>query len=823
MSEKKVSILISGMSCASCSLRIEKGVERLPGVGRVTVNLAAEKASVEYDPGRVDGEVLTRTIVKLGYGASLEESPQPQNRVEFRLTDMHCAACAGRIEKGLAAVKGVKTVAVNLANERAAVEYDPGQVGISDLLAAVRRAGYGAETIEEESEDRERELRDREIGRLRRTVIVSSALSLPLVLAMVAMMLDIRALMFLHEPWVQLALATPVQFVIGWRFYRNAWHSLMAGSPGMDLLVAMGTSAAYFYSIYNGFFRDTGHEHGVAMPDLYFEASAIIITLVLLGKLLEAVAKGQTSEAIQRLMGLRPRTARVLRDGQEMDIPIQEVRAGDRVVVRPGEKLPVDGEILEGASAVDESMITGESLPVEKGPGDAVIGATINRYGTFTYLATRVGRDTMLAQIIRVVEQAQASRAPIQKLVDRVAGLFVPAVLVVAVIAFLVWWLALGDLRMGLISAVSVLVIACPCAMGLATPTAIMVGTGKGAENGILIRSGESLEKAWKLDTVVLDKTGTITRGEPAVTDVLPLDGGDGRELLLLAAEAEKKSEHPLGQAVVAAAGEDAGTLLADPQAFEALPGRGVRAARDGRQTWVGTRALMAQLGLDTAPVEVRMATLEAEGKTAMLVATAGGDAGDGSPRLRGILAVADTVKEGSAEAIARMRRMGLEVVMITGDNERTARAIASQVGIERVLAEVLPERKAAEVQRLKAEGRQVAMVGDGINDAPALATADIGMAIGTGTDVAIESSDITLMQGNLQAIPAALELSRRTMRKIRQNLFWAFIYNVIGIPFAAAGLLSPILAGAAMSFSSVSVVTNSLSLKRFRVGTGPS
>jgi P-type Cu+ transporter len=817
MSEKKVSVLISGMSCASCALRIEKGVERLPGVYRVAVNLAAEKASVEYDPGQVDGEALTRAIEKLGYGASLEEQ---QNRVELRLTGMNCAACAAHIEKGLAAVKGVQTASVNLASEKAAVQYDPSQAGVSDLLTAVRRAGYGAETLEEESVDRERELRQREIGRLRRTVILSSALSLPLVLAMVAMILDIRTLTFLHDPWLQLALATPVQFVIGWRFYRNAWHSLKAGSPGMDLLVAIGTSAAYFYSIYNGFFLRTGHGHGAAMPELYFEASAIIITLVLLGKLLEAVAKGRTSEAIKRLMGLRPRTARVLRDGREMDILIQEVRAGDRVVVRPGEKLPVDGQILEGASAVDESMITGESMPVEKGPGDAVIGATINRYGTFTYLATRVGRDTVLAQIIRVVEQAQASRAPIQKLADRVAGMFVPAVLVVAVIAFLVWWLALGDPRMGLISAVSVLVIACPCAMGLATPTAIMVGTGKGAEYGILIRSGESLEKAWKLDTVVLDKTGTITRGEPAVIDVLPLDGGDGRELLLLAAEAEKKSEHPLGQAVVAAAaaGEDGGVVLSDPQSFEALPGRGVRAARDGRETWVGTRALMTQLGLDTAPVEQRMAGLEAEGKTAMLVATAGGDTGDGGPRLRGILTVADTVKEGSAEAIRRLRRMGLEVIMITGDNQRTARAIARQVGIERVLAEVLPERKAAEVERLKAEGRHVAMVGDGINDAPALATADIGMAIGTGADVAIESSDITLMQGNLQAIPAALELSRRTMRKIRQNLFWAFIYNVIGIPFAAAGLLSPIIAGAAMSFSSVSVVANSLSLKRFRM-----
>jgi Cu+-exporting ATPase len=807
--EKKASILITGMSCASCAARIERGLSALEGVKRATVNLATEKAAVEYDPEAVAEERLTAAIEKLGYGASLE-APEESSRVDLRLMGMSCASCAARIEKGLSGLEGVKLATVNLATEKAAVEFDPARVRVSDLIRTVEQAGYRAERIEEDNLDRERALRQREIHRLRRLVAASALLSLPLLAAMFGSLLDVSALRFLHDPWLQLALATPVQFLIGWRFYRGAYHSLRSGSPGMDLLVALGTSAAYFYSVYNGFFRARPGGMAGHAPALYFEAAAIIITLVLLGKLLEALAKGRTSEAIRRLLGLRPRTARVLRDdGGEVDIPIEEVRVGDRIVVRPGEKVPVDGEVLEGHSAVDESMITGESLPVEKGPGEPVIGATINRHGTFTFRATRVGKDTVLARIVQIVEEAQASKAPIQKLADRVAGLFTPVVLGIAALTFMVWWLALGNPAAGLIAAVSVLVIACPCAMGLATPTAIMVGTGKGAENGILIRSGESLEQAHRLQVIVLDKTGTITRGQPAVTDVVPLDGTEEAELLSRAAQAEKKSEHPLGVAIVAAARERLGEI-ADPDGFEAIPGQGVRASRNGAVTWVGTRALLAGLGLDAGPAEPVMRRLEEEGKTAMLVS-------DGR-RIEGVIAVADTIKEGSRRAIERLKRMGLAVYMITGDNARTARAIAGQVGIERVLAEVLPERKAEEVRRLKEEGFTVAMVGDGINDAPALATADVGLAIGTGTDVAIESSDVTLIQGDLAAIPAAIELSRRTMRKIRQNLFWAFFYNAVGIPFAAVGLLSPVIAAAAMAASSVSVVSNSLSLKRIRV-----
>jgi Cu+-exporting ATPase len=637
---------------------------------------------------------------------------------------------------------------------------------------------------------------------------------------MFASMLKIHSLSFLHLPLVQLALATPVQFVIGYRFYKNAFHSLRAGSPGMDVLVALGTSASYFFSVYNGFFSRPGismtmgdmtpaMQASVGMPDLYFEASAIIITLVLLGKMLEAVAKGRTSEAIKRLIGLQPKTARVMRGGEEVDIPIAEVLVGDVVVVRPGEKIPVDGEVTEGNSAVDESMITGESIPVEKNPGGAVIGATINKFGAFRFRATKVGKDTVLSQIIRVVEEAQGSKAPIQKLADKVAGIFIPAVLGVAALTFLVWLVAFGNLPMGLISAVAVLVIACPCAMGLATPTAIMVGTGKGAENGILIRSGESLEIAHKLEAVVLDKTGTITRGEPSLTDFVSVNGLAREELLRLAGKAEKKSEHPLGVAVYEAARKELGELE-DPEGFEALPGKGVRAKVGERSVLVGTRAFLSDMGIPVDTVEGSIRKLEEEGKTVMLLAV--------GHEVEGLLAVADRIKESSRSAVERLKRMGLEVSMITGDNRRTAQAIAAQVGIERVMSEVLPEKKAEAVRELKAEGKVVAMVGDGINDAPALATADIGMAMGTGTDVAIESADITLMNGDLMSVPAAIQLSQKTMRKIRQNLFWAFFYNTVGIPFAALGMLSPIIAGAAMAFSSVSVVSNSLSLKRFKV-----
>jgi Cu+-exporting ATPase len=739
-------------------------------------------------------------------------------RVTFAVTGMTCATCALRIEKGLKNVAGVSQASVNLATERATVEYDPGVIEDGRFERLIRDLGYDA-VIEasqdtdsgalSDSTDKEKELRQREIRKLRLSFIVSAILSFPLLAAMFAGMFRIEALMFLHNPVVQLALATPVQFVIGYRFYKHAFKSIRSGSPSMDVLVALGTSAAYLYSIYNGFFRSLPAGQN---PALYFEASAIIITLVLLGKLLEAAAKGRTSEAIKRLIGLQPKTARVLKDGEEIDIPIAELEVGQAVLVRPGERIPVDGEILEGSSAVDESMITGESIPVEKTKGDTVIGAAINTYGAFTFKATKVGRDTILAQIIRVVEEAQGSKAPIQRLADRVAGIFVPAVLGVAAVTFLIWLLAAGDLTMGLISAVAVLVIACPCAMGLATPTAIMVGTGKGAENGVLIRSGESLELAHKLDAIVFDKTGTITLGEPSLTDIVSLNGWSRIDLLRLAGAAEKNSEHPLGIAIAEAARREL-DQIGEAHDFQAAPGKGVRAVIDDHTVLVGTRGFLSEAGLSLAAVEDRIATLEAEGKTVMLLSVDG--------EVQGLLAVADRVKDGSRTAVKTLKAMGLEVYMITGDNRKTAEAIGREVGVDQIMAEVLPERKAQAVEQIRKQGKIVAMVGDGINDAPALVTADIGMAMGTGTDIAMESADITLMNGDLMSVAAAIQLSQRTMRKIKQNLFWAFFYNTIGIPIAAFGMLNPIIAGAAMAFSSVSVVSNSLSLKRFRVKQG--
>ena len=723
----------------------------------------------------------------------------------LKISGMSCAACAARIEKKLGAMDGIRSAAVNLASEKAAVEYDSSKVKVSDIIKAVESLGYRAERAAELSVDREKEQREKETGHLRLELIVSAVLTAPLLLSMLLMVVgaDVTFLHFLHNEYFQLAVATPVQSIIGSRFYRNAYHALRAKSPNMDVLIAMGTTAAYFFSIYNAFFA--GHGHG--MKELYFESGAVIITLILLGKYLEAAAKGRTSEAIRKLMGLQAKTARVIRDGKATDIPVEEVVPGDVVIVRPGEKIPVDGRIIEGGSAVDESMITGESIPVDKKPGDEVVGATINKFGTFRFEATRVGKDTVLSQIIRMVEDAQGSKAPIQKIADRVSGIFVPVVLGIALVTFLAWWLAVGDLANGIISAVSVLVIACPCALGLATPTAIMVGTGRGAEHGILIKGGEYLEMAYKLDAIVLDKTGTITRGQPEVTDVVPLGGMARGEVLRLAAAAEKGSEHPLGAAIYGH-GKNELDAIPDATQFAAVPGKGVRAVVDGMEIYIGTRVLMQEAGIATGPAEEVIAGLEDEGKTAMLMAADG--------RLEAVIAVADTLKENSKEAIDALKEMGIGIYMITGDNKRTAAAIARQAGIENVLAEVLPGHKAEEVEKLKKQGKKVAMAGDGINDAPALATADIGIAMGTGTDVAIEAADITLLRGDLMLIPAAIRLSRRTMRKIKQNLFWAFIYNIIGIPFAAFGLLNPMIAGGAMAFSSVSVVSNSLSLKRF-------
>ncbi len=726
--------------------------------------------------------------------------------IDLMIAGMTCVSCSSRVERGLRDVKGVQAAAVNLANEKASVSFDPSRVDISDLIQQVRKVGYGAEKVEEDQVGREQEVRAGEIQKLRKSFLVSALLSFPLLMAMVAGLFRIEQLMFLHNPILQLFLATPVQFIIGWRFYRNSWHSLKAGSPGMDLLIAMGTSASYFFSIYSGFFQTlTPGEK----PGLYFEASALIITLVLLGKMLEAVARGKTSEALKKLIGLKPKTSRVIRDEKEIDIPLWEVVTGDLVVVRPGEKVPVDGEVIEGNSAVDESMITGESLPVDKASGDKVIGATINRYGTFTFKAEKVGKDTVLSQMIKVVEEAQGLKAPIRKLADKVAGIFVPTVLAIALVTFFVWYLILGDPGQGFISAVAVLVIACPCALGLAIPTAIMVGTGKGAENGILIRSGESLELAHKLSVVVLDKTGTITLGKPSVTDVVPLNGTDRKDLLLKAGIAEKKSEHPVASAIFQKALDVHGEIP-DPETFSAIPGRGVQVITGNRTIFVGSQGLLEERGISLQDYRTLIISLEGQGKTVVLLGE--------DQKCIGIIAVADTVKDTSRSAVAGLKKMGLEVYMITGDNQRTAEAIGKQVGIIRILAGVLPEKKAEALSNLQKQGEIVAMVGDGINDAPALATADIGMAMGTGTDIAMEAGDITLIRGNLESISDAIMLSRKTMSRIRQNLFWAFFYNLIGIPFAAAGLLSPIIAGAAMSFSSVSVVTNSLSLKRFKI-----
>lgn len=764
-----------------------------------------ERVDIEYDENLLQPQQFEDTIEKLGYRV-IKEKESVENKITLRVSGMTCAACSARVEKKLDSLEGVKAANVNLGTEKATVEYLPEQITVADLIKAVRSVGYEAEIVEDISRDQEMEEKEAEIQNLRILLVISIALSLPLLLSMLLSILgwDWAGTAWLHNQYFQLIIATPIQFLIGARFYQQSYYALRSGSANMDVLIAMGTSAAYFFSLYNVFFEEVGLG---MMKSLYFETSAIIITLVLLGKYFEAVAKGKTSEAIRKLAALQAKTARVVREGVEVDIPIEEVEIGDIVIVRPGEKVPVDGRIVEGHSSLDESMLTGESIPVDKQIGDMVFGATINKFGTFKLEATRIGRETALAQIIKMVEDAQGSKAPIQKIADQVAGVFVPTVLAIAVVTFVIWYLLGQEINQALLSAVAVLVIACPCALGLATPTAIMVGTGKGAENGILIKGGEHLEAAYKLNAVVVDKTGTITKGIPELTDVLSLGDLEPDDILQLASIAEKRSEHPLGVAIAARAIEVFGQL-SEPDSFEAIPGRGVQAVVDGKTVYVGTRRLMREKGIDIEGLESRITELEDQGKTAMLMAV--------EDKLAGILAVADTVKESSPEAIADLQNMGIEVYMITGDNHRTADAIARQVGIRHVLAEVLPENKAEQVNQLQAEGKIVAMVGDGINDAPALATAHIGMAMGTGTDIAMEAADITLMRGDLRTIPAAIRLSRQTMRKIKQNLFWAFIYNIIGIPIAALGMLNPVIAGAAMAFSSVSVVTNSLTLRRF-------
>jgi Cu+-exporting ATPase len=741
------------------------------------------------------------------------EEQLSEQQASLQITGMTCAACAARIEKGLNRMPGVRKATVNLALETAQVEFNAAEVSAADMIYKVEQLGYGAMRKEERTEQERADYKQQEIRHKKGQLLASAILSFPLLWAMVSHF-SFTSWIYLPEllmnPWVQLGLATPVQFVIGRQFYVGAYKALRSKSANMDVLVALGTSAAYFYSLYLTLQWALSAATHRQAPDMYYETSAILITLIILGKLFEALAKGRSSAAIRKLMGLQAKTALVVRDGKEVATPVEEVVPGDVVLVKPGEKIPVDGEVLEGFSAVDESMLTGESIPVEKKAGDAVIGATVNKNGSLTIRASRVGKETALAQIIKVVEEAQGSKAPIQRIADVISGIFVPIVVGIAVVTFLVWFLFVvpGEFAAALEKAIAVLVIACPCALGLATPTSIMAGSGRAAEYGILFKGGEHLEAMQKVQTVVVDKTGTVTKGKPELTDVL-IGGMDETEALALIAAAEKPSEHPLAEAIVAGIAAR-GIALQPAERFEAIPGFGVRAAVQGRDVLVGTRKLLQRESVGFGDADRVMEKLEAEGKTAMLVAIDGTYAG--------IVAVADTVKESSKEAVARLKQMGIEVVMMTGDNRRTAQSIAAQVGIDEVLAEVLPQGKAEAVKQLQAQGKKVAMVGDGINDAPALATADVGIAVGTGTDIAMEAADVTLMRGELTGIADAIFMSRRTMANIKQNLFWALGYNTLGIPIAALGLLAPWVAGAAMALSSVSVVLNALRLQRVKL-----
>lgn len=806
---------IQGMTCAACAKAVERSAKKLPGVKEANVNFATEKLSLTYEPEQVKLEQVQEAISKAGYKAVL-----PSKTSNFKIQGMTCAACSKAVERVTRKIPGVQTSDVNLATERLKISYDPDMVTVAQIKDTVKKAGYKAveETDKPQADDKQQE-----IEKLKRRFIWSAVFAFPLlIIAMVPMLLEAVGIMLPHnlDPMnfpvqnavVQLLLAAPV-LIIGRKYFTAGFRNLFKLSPNMDSLIAIGTSSAFLYSLY-GTFRIIfmGDMHF----ELYFESAAVILALITLGKYMEAVSKGKTSEAIKKLMGLVPKQATVVRDGAELQVPIDEVMVNDTVVVKPGEKYPVDGIVLEGLTSVDESMLTGESMPVEKKPGDNVIGASINKNGMVRYQATKVGKDTALAQIIKLVEDAQGSKAPIARMADVISGYFVPVVIVLALAGALLWFFAGGEsFSFAITIMISVLVIACPCALGLATPTAIMVGTGKGAQYGVLIKSGAALETAHKIEVVVLDKTGTITEGKPVVTDILPGGTMDENKLLQLAASCEKGSEHPLGDAIVKCA-EDKGVEFIKTQQFEAVPGYGISVQLDGKKVLLGNQKLMDEQNINLDGNNTAAQKLADEGKTPMFIAV------DGS--FAGIIAVADTVKPTSAQAIKRLHNLGISVAMITGDNRRTADAIAAQVGIDTVLADVLPEDKANEVKKLQQTGKKVAMVGDGINDAPALAQADVGMAIGSGTDVAMESADIVLMKSDLRDVATAIELSKKTITNIKQNLFWAFAYNSLGIPVAmgvlylfGGPLLNPMIAALAMSLSSVSVLTNALRLKSFK------
>ncbi len=811
MPETQLTLPVIGMTCANCAVTVERNAKKVDGVTGAAVNLASEKVTVTFDPAIARPQAFIERIEHAGYQV-------PTASLELALTGMTCANCAATIERILNhKLPGVVEASVNFATDKATVRYVPGAVSRADMAAAIERAGYGVVQAETEAElvDAERQAREQEVRDQARKLWVGVAFTLPLFLLSMARDFGLIG-GWSHAAWVNVVfwgLATPVQFYTGWDYYFGGYKSLRNRSANMDVLVALGSSVAYLYSVAIVLELLGGH--------VYFETSAAIITLIKVGKLLEARAKGKTSEAIKALMGLQPASARVERDGVAMDIPTDQVLVGDIVVVRPGERIPVDGIVVSGRSAVDESMLTGESLPVDKRTGDSVIGATINKEGLLKFEATRVGRETALAQIVRLVEEAQGSKAPIQALADRVSAVFVPAVIGIALLTFAAWLVSGAGFTVALVRLVAVLVIACPCALGLATPTAIVVGTGLGANHGILFKSSTALQQVHDLDAVVLDKTGTITRGQPAVTDVVTVDDWDQERALQLAASAEQGSEHPLGEAIVTAA-QNRGLSLGELGAFRAVPGHGVEGQVEQHRVLVGNRRLMELESVIPNDLDAAAAELQGQGKTVMWLASDG--------EAVAILGVADTLKEGSREAISRLRELDLQVVMITGDNRATAQAIAAEVGVERVHAEVLPADKSAHIAKLQEEGLTVAMIGDGINDAPALAQADVGIAIGTGADVAMETAGITLMSGDLRGVPRAIALSRATMRTIRQNLFWAFGYNVLLIPLAAGALavfphlpavlreLHPVAAAFAMAFSSVSVVTNSLRLRRVRI-----